>query len=241
MGKSNFMTWEVFQTPEGRKRAWRSLMVSDHGWIRKLYDNSHPISDEMWRSYQPSPDHIRRWAERGVKTIINLRGIRRDPDYVPLEDQAGFYWLEKEACAAHGITLINHRAFSREAPEVSFILDFDQMFQDMAYPAMMHCKSGADRAGISSALYMFLRQEVPLDEVLVQLSFKYGHIRQGKTGVLDYFFDVYQAAADRDGVTPHREHFLNWVQTEYDPKATTKGFKAGVVGSLLTETVLRRE
>lgn len=238
-----FMTEEEFRTPEGRKAAWRSLMWEDHGWVRKLYKNTHWISGEMVRTYQPSPADIRNWAQKGIKTIINLRGLRNVHGGGRVsESQPGFYWLEKEACAEHGIRLIDHRAWSREAPPRDFLLDLNGYFDEMPFPALMHCKSGADRAGIASVLYKFLRDDTSLDEALGQLAFRpYGHVKSGKTGVLDYFFEVYRAAAARDGVEPSKAHFLHWVEHEYDRDAVTNGFRSGKVGNLMTEVILRRE
>ncbi|MEM9234383.1 MAG: protein tyrosine phosphatase [Pseudomonadota bacterium] len=235
------MTEEEFQTPEGRKAAWRSLMLQDHGFLRKVYDNSHWISDEMVRTYQPSPAMIEKWADKGIRTIINLRGVRNEGYDGPSDRQPGFYWLEKEACAKHGIRMIDHRAWSREAPPREFITGLNEIFETIEYPALMHCKSGADRAGIASTLYRFLRQEAPLDEALEQLTYKYGHVKSGKTGVLDHFFEIYRTAALEDGVLPNKAHFLDWVATDYDRDSVTRSFRAGTFGSLLTEIILRRE
>ena len=55
---------------------------------------------------------------------------------------------------------------------------------------LMHCKSGADRAGLMSVLYRFLHEGVPLKEATQELSLKYGHFRQADTGILDYFFEL---------------------------------------------------
>lgn len=236
-----FMTEEEFKTPAGRKRAWKSLMVSDHGWIRKLYDNSHWISDKMVRTYQPSPRMIQKWANNGIRTVFNLRGLRNLTKTEVHPEQAGFYWLEKEACEEHGIRLINHRAWSREAPTAEFVTELNTYFETIDYPALMHCKSGADRAGIASVLYKFLHQEEPLESALEQLTYRYGHVKSGKTGVLDHFFDVYRQAALEDGTLPSKAHFLDWIKNDYDRDAVTNSFKAGTLGSLLTEVVLRRE
>ena len=79
---------------------------------------------------------------------------------------------------------------------------------------LMHCKSGADRAGLMSVLYRFLHEGVPLKEAKKELSLKYGHIRQAHTGILDYFFETLprgqRRAADavlrvgRDRLRPRR-------------------------------------
>ncbi|MEM6649652.1 MAG: hypothetical protein AAF603_05320, partial [Pseudomonadota bacterium] len=140
-----------------------------------------------------------------------------------------------------GLDFYNFRAFSREAPKVRFILEIKELFDKIQYPAMMHCKSGADRAGLASTLYLFLKEERPLEEALDQLSYRYGHVKSGKTGVLDHFFDTYKKAATTDGVTPNRAHFLNWAENDYDQAAVQQSFTPGKLGSLLTEVILRRE
>ena len=185
----DLMTREEFQTADGRKRAWRSLMFGDHGFLRKVYDNTHQITDEMWRTYQPSPDRLREWKDRGIKTVINLRGMRSG------EKQDGLYFLEEAVCDELGLVHIPYRAFSREAPTAEFVLGLKEVFERIAYPALLHCKSGADRAGIASMLYLFLHEGRPFDEAMDQLTFKYGHMKEGKTGILDHFFEAYRAFA----------------------------------------------
>ncbi|ADM08596.1 hypothetical protein PB2503_02597 [Parvularcula bermudensis HTCC2503] len=229
------MTAEEFATPSGRRSAQRALWLDDHGWLRTLYDNTHELPGGMRRTYQPSPGRIARYAQEGVKTLINLRGIKTDGR------QSGVYWLEKEACEAAGIALVDLRAYSREAPKPEFLVDLDACFRSIAYPAVMHCKSGADRAGLAAVLYLFLKEGWPLEEALAQLTYRYGHVKSGKTGVLDHFFAVYREAARRDGVVPNRDHFLNWVETAYVRDEVTAGFTPGALGSLLTEVILRRE
>lgn len=230
-----FLLPEEFGTKAGHRAAWRSLWLEDHGFLRKIHRNEHWISDEMVRSAQPSPQDIRNWAERGLKTIINLRGLRNN------ERQPGYWHLEREACREAGIEMIDLRAYSREAPKPEFILEIDDLFRRIQYPALMHCKSGADRAGLGAFLYKFLKQEAPLDEAREQLSLRFGHIKGGKTGVLDHFIDSYEQVARQDGVTPGRAHFLDWVKTDYDRDAIKASFEPQALGSFLTETLLRRE
>ncbi|MEM0944620.1 MAG: protein tyrosine phosphatase, partial [Pseudomonadota bacterium] len=98
-----------------------------------------------------------------------------------------------------------------------------------------HCKSGADRAGFMAALYLALGEGKPVAEARRALSLRYGHIRQGKTGILDAFFDAYEA--DTGGEIP----LLTWVDTQYDRDAIQREFKATGLGSLLTECLLVRE
>ena len=227
------ITREEFATPAGRRRAWRDLMLRDHGFLRKVYENTHEVAPgRMWRTYQPSPAMLKRWKARGVRTVINLRG----------DKPSGFYFLEEEACRELGLELKTFRVFSREAPSKDILHGARKLFDEIAYPAIMHCKSGADRAGLMSTLFLFFHEGVPLDRALEQLSFKYGHVRQGKTGVIDAAFEEYlDYAAANDVSLSSVDGFFEWVDREYDPARTKETFRGTGWGVFLTEQVLRRE
>ncbi|MEM9739887.1 MAG: protein tyrosine phosphatase [Pseudomonadota bacterium] len=214
-------------TPDGRKRARNELIWGDHGFLRLRFQNLHRISDEMWRSNQPSPEQIEVHArDRNIKTIINLRGV----------STRGYYLLEQEACAANGIDLIDFQVFSRDTPTVESIMGAKALFGAIQYPALMHCKSGADRAGIMSVLYKLLHQSVPFEEATEQLSLKYLHVKQGKTGMLDFVFDTYRRF---NAETP--KSFLDWVREDYDRLAVKANFLKTFESRLNVDRLLRRE
>jgi protein tyrosine/serine phosphatase len=206
---------------------WADMMLVDHGFIRLAYLNLHRISPLMWRSAQPGPDAIRRLGERGIKTIINLRGVR----------DCGSYVLEKRACEAAGIALVDMPVNSRMAPEAQRILRLNEIFETVATPALMHCKSGADRVGLAATLFLHLQEGKPLAEARRQLSWRYGHIRQARTGIIDYFFDEFE----RDHAKTGRS-LLEWVTSaDYDADAVTAHFRSNVLANALVDFVLRRE
>ena len=218
-------------TPEGRARARRELYLGDHGFLRLRFSNLHQISPEMWRANQPSPKQVLAHArERGIRTIINLRG----------PSTRGFYLLEKEACDAAGIDLVDFQMFSREPPTVEKVFAARDLFERIRYPALMHCKSGADRAGIMAVLYKLLREKLPYEVAIEQLSSRYLHIRQGKTGVLDAFFETYaefNAGRSRDDWKP----FLDLVAQDYDRDAVKARFLAKLGKGPKLDEILGRE
>lgn len=218
-------------TREGRARAGRELYLGDHGFLRVWFSNLHQISPEMWRANQPSPKQVIAHAqERGIKTILNLRG----------PTTKGFYLLEKEACEQAGIDLIDFQMFSREPPTVEKVFAARDLFERIRYPALMHCKSGADRAGIMAVLYKLLREKVPYEEAMEQLSGRYLHIRHGKTGVLDAFFEAYaafNAGRRREDWKP----FLDWVAEDYDRAAVKAEFLQKLGKGPKLDEILHRE
>jgi protein tyrosine/serine phosphatase len=214
-------------TPAGRRRARRELVWGDHGFLRARFRNLHRISDEMWRANQPSPEHIDRYAQDlGIRTILNLRGA----------SPKGYYLLEKEACDRNGIALIDFQVFSREAPTRDSVLAARELFQTIAYPALMHCKSGSDRAGVMAVLYQHFRKGRTIDQAMDQLGLKYLHIREGKTGVLDYFFETYLKEGAPKGLS-----FVEWVERDYDRDAVKVRFLKTWKSRLNLDQLLRRE
>jgi protein tyrosine phosphatase (PTP) superfamily phosphohydrolase (DUF442 family) len=204
------------------------LTFVDHGFLRAVYCNRFRIGEKAWRSAQPGPGHLR-WAKaQGIRTVLNLRGRR---------DTCGAYQLERDACAQLGLDLINFPCRSRGMPEKTTMHGAAKLFRELRYPMLMHCKSGADRAGFFSALYLHLEERVPMGIARRQLSFRYGHVRAAKTGMLDLFLERY--ARDTGGNDP--DAFLPWVDEVYDPLTFAADFAGSRFGSFFVDRILARE
>ncbi len=212
--------------PKDRKQAYRDLIWGDHGFLRLRFPNHHDIGGDMSRENQPSPKRIAQLAKTGIQTIINLRA----------ESPKGFYLLEKEACEQHGIKLVDFRVYSRDVHSSEKIRAAKDLFEAIEYPAMMHCKSGADRTGFMGVLYRHFHMGDSIEQAMEQLSFKYLHVKAGKTGMLDFFFNDYLAYAKDNDIS-----FMDWVETIYDPADVKARFMAQWSGNPVTELILRRE
>ncbi|KCZ93847.1 protein-tyrosine-phosphatase [Hyphomonas johnsonii] len=218
-------------TPGGRRRARAELVWGDHGFLRAAFSNLHQISPDMWRANQPSPRQVVAHAKaRGIRTIINLRGA----------STKGYYLLEKEACEAAGIVLEDFQVFSRDTPTREAIFGARDLFERIAYPALMHCKSGADRAGLMAVLYKLLHEKVPFEEARQQLSFKYLHVKHGKTGMLDAFLDAY-ANYNSGRPVDNWKPFLDWVAEDYDRQAVKDAFLGSFGKKVQLDRILGRE
>ncbi|WP_417492484.1 fused DSP-PTPase phosphatase/NAD kinase-like protein [Maricaulis sp.] len=213
--------------PIDRKRAWSDYLWKDHGVLRLRFHNMHEVGGGLWRANQPSPDRLEWLAAEGFKTILNIRGPQPGVCY---------YDFEREACELHGLALHDMPFGSREAPYVDRIQRAVKIFESIEYPALVHCKSGADRAGLVSVLFALTHLNLPYDEAIAHLSLKYLHVKAGKTGVLDYFFETYRAYNEANPID-----FMDWVETVYDRDAVQAGFMSSWWGNLLTERLLRRE
>ena len=211
-----------------RIRAILDMWFVDHGFIRDIYLNLHPVSQTVWRSAQPAPHHLKKIAKMGIKTILNLRGRR---------DSCGSYILEREACEKYGLTLIDFPIRSRAPLEKATLQAALKLFSTLEYPILIHCKSGADRAGFMSVFYLFTQLAIPLDIAMNKhLSLSYGHIKQAKTGIIDYFYQSYLNQNKNHSIS-----FEDWIDKTYDPLLLEKEFKQHWIYGLFVDWILRRE
>jgi protein tyrosine/serine phosphatase len=227
-----FLHNAIHSSPSWLKRStapalcYAEMLLVDYGVMRAVYANRHRIASDVWRSAQPAPHHIRWAAGRGVRTVINLRG----------DQSFGTRWLEEQACKRHGLKLVDLTLRSRAAPDRDELRAARDCLSSVAFPILIHCKSGADRAGLMSVLVQHLRHGVPIDEARKQLSLRFGHIRQADTGVLDYVFDRY---LEDNGKSPIA--FWDWVETVYDADEINQSFHASGWANRIVNGVLRRE
>ncbi|MHA1544909.1 MAG: phosphatase domain-containing protein [Alphaproteobacteria bacterium] len=215
-----------FPTTADYLRASFEMLIIDHGIFRLAYKNFHAIGPQAFRSSQPAPFQVRQAARMGIRTIVNLRGPSPE----------GHYRLEKTACEKYGVKLVNFEVRSRALPPPETFHQIRKLFEKLDHPVLFHCKSGADRAGLMSALYLLIHLKRPLSQATAQLSLRYGHFRAAPTGVLDLFFETYAAHRQKTG-----QGFFEWIDSAYDPDAIKQKFRAGHFSRLLVNTILRRE
>lgn len=195
--------------PQERRKSLQHMRWLDHGIFRTFWHNFDRVSAGVYRSNQPDPKRFQAYAKMGIKTVLNLRGVEKQPHYL----------FEAESCAAFGMTLVTVKMTARRAPKTKVLLELLHAFETIERPFLMHCKSGADRTGLASILYLMVHEGQSVAQARAQLSFRYLHIRRTATGILDHFFDVYEA---RNAQSPIG--ILDWIKTEYDREALTQDF-----------------
>jgi protein tyrosine/serine phosphatase len=198
-------------TPEGRRDAWRHFMIADHAALRVFWTNFYPVAPGVFRANQPSPKRLENWKERGIKAVLNLRG---SSPYSP-------YLFESEACSQLGLPLTDINLSATELPSLDIIRELEHHFRTLEKPFVMHCKSGADRAGFASALYLLLVEGRPVEVAQKQLGLKFAHMKHSAKGVLDFGLEKYRLANEASPLS-----FRDWLETMYDPKAIYDEFHA---------------
>ncbi len=213
-------------TAQGRALAWVDSLFVDHAILRLVHKNfGTVIAGKLYRSNHPTPMTIRRLQRRfGLTTVINLRGATG----------TGSYHLSRDAALTSGLAYHDLAMESRGAPHRDRIMRLLEIYRALPGPALLHCKSGADRAGLAAGLCL-LFEGGSANAALRQLSWRYGHIKQARTGILDAFFLRYQ----REG--EGRKPFLDWLAQDYDEAALRRDFHANGLASFINDWVLVHE
>jgi protein tyrosine phosphatase (PTP) superfamily phosphohydrolase (DUF442 family) len=205
-------SWESGLTSQwARAQAWLDLLVIDHGFLRLFYRNRHRVSAQVWRSAQPTPGDLKRFKKRGLKSVICVRGGRA----------FGAWPLEREACERLQIHLRKVSIRAREAPRKEDLLGLIDQFESVEYPILIHCKSGADRTGFATAVYLMSVEGRSPDEALAQLALRYGHLRFSRAGILREVIESFRQDASA-------LHFRAWVETRYDATEITRRSQSGL-------------
>jgi len=211
---------------QDRLGAWRDSLFVDHAVFRLLWTNwAEVIPGKLYRSNHPTPARLAAATRRvGLRTLINLRGHR----------QCGSDALSRDAAARLGLIHIDMAFESRGAPHRDRILRFHDIWRTLQTPALMHCKSGADRAGLAAGLAI-LFEGGTARAAQSQLGWRYGHFSQSRTGILDAFFRLYQSEGEG------RMGFLDWVRQAYDEDALRSGFQSRRLSNFVNDRLFRRE
>ena len=197
----------------GRFWAHIHFHLMDHAFLRVLWNNFHQVSDEVYRANQPSPSHLRSYKDKGIKAVLNLRGF----------SPQSYALFEEDSCKKLGLELISVPLSSSSAPQPEKLLEIIGIMDKIPKPFVLHCKSGADRAGLVSAMYLITQKKLSVIEAKKQLSFKYLHLDFTKTGILDYILDVFFQRLKIENID-----FLDWVKREYNAEILNSSFKSRI-------------
>ena len=190
--------------------AKRHAFWMDHEILRALYHNQSKVAPGVYRSNQPSPNRIETWAKKGIKTIINLRGASNQ----------GSYLLELQKCNDLGIKLINYPLYATRLASSDELIGLGNLFEKINYPILLHCKSGADRAGLASVMYHLMVLDTPFQIARKHLSIRFLHLKFSRSGILDFMLDTYEKESKMTG-----SNFRSWIETKYDPNKLTKIYR----------------
>ena len=130
--------------------------------------NFHAVKEgAFYRSAQLSKDELQRTIrEHKIRSVLNLRGAH-----------PGQAWYDEELAVSQSLG-VAHYDYSLSAhrfvtgQQISEVLG---ILRDAPKPLLVHCKSGADRTGLVSALYRLAEERENAHQADRELSLVYGH------------------------------------------------------------------
>lgn len=146
--------------------------------------------------------------EHGIRTVVNLRGTC---------DPWPWYWEEARTTHALEINQEDVGMSAGRMPSVNEMHRLVEIIDRAEPPLLLHCRRGADRTGLASAIVRLLLSDDDLATARQQLSPRYAHIPIGRPAYLDRFFDSYAEylAGAAEQHSPPR--FRQWLEHEYRP------------------------
>jgi protein tyrosine/serine phosphatase len=143
-----------------------AIGYAGHCWVT---GNLHVVEPgRAFRSGQPSPEQLANWQARyGIVNVLNLRGANPGADW---------YEAEKTAATALGLTLIDYGISAKRDLMPAQVESILGILDGLTGPTLIHCRSGVDRTGIVSALYLAHVAKAGEFAAELQLSPIYGHV-----------------------------------------------------------------
>lgn len=197
------------ESSSGRRKARLQYHLFDHAFLRVFWTNFDKVADGVYRSNQPTFARFKRYKAMGITTVLNLRGASVESPYQ----------FERETCEKLGLKLVNAKIYARKAAGREELLHLIECFRTIEKPFLMHCKSGADRAGFASVLYLMVIEGKSLQEARKHLSMRYIHFKWTKTGIVDHIFDMYEAYNAQTPIS-----IEDWIATVYDKSDANRSF-----------------
>jgi hypothetical protein len=175
-----------------------------------LGSNLHEVvAGRVYRSAQLSGRDLEKVVEaKGIRTVLNLRGCC---------DPAPWYLEESRVTHRLGIEQMDVCLSAGRLPSPPELRRLLEILDRCRYPILLHCRRGADRTGLVSALIVLLQTQSTPRQAAGQLGPRYGHIAFGRPAYLDLFFDLYTEWLAQTGLAHSPEVLRAWIERDYCP------------------------
>ncbi len=225
-----------------KDKGWKGIstylfVVVLFGGIGYLWWSQQPnfhtvIPTQVYRSAQPTADQLRLYKEKyGIKTVVNLRGTWAGKDWYDAEHQIG----DDIGMDVVDINLINH-----QIPPIAELRKLIDTLDNAPRPILLHCRGGADRTALASAIARFLAGD-SIKEAKKEYSILCGHTGLAHGSHLPNLFDLYTDWLVKEDKAASATSFREWVDqvdtlhyfsARIEPDEPLEGLKAGALWEL---------
>jgi protein tyrosine/serine phosphatase len=124
---------------------------------------------QFYRAARMSPATLAETIDRyGIKSILNLEGSRPEQR-----------WYQDETALSNRLNVVHYdyRLSATRFVTSDQVDDLVAIIRKAPKPLLVHCKNGADRTGLISALYREKILGADKTDAYAQLSLKFGHFK----------------------------------------------------------------
>lgn len=149
-------------------------------------NNFHKIDETLMRGAKPTEAQLKELKSNGVDTIISFC-TNYNPQYPKLRiipDEAN--WAQKLGMNFHWMPERSNRNPSQK--DVKRFFKITDCARARGEKVFIHCRYGADRTGLFSAIYRLKNQNVKLSDVIKELM-KYGHDANNNPNIIPFIID----------------------------------------------------
>lgn len=160
------LVWHILKKMKKLFKLLKLLVTIVLLWIVYflLYGNFHKVDENLYRSAQlfsfNLPHYIQKYK---IHSIINLRG----------GEGKEFYNDEIRISKEHNVTHYNYSISDRKIQSIATMEEIVNLLKQAPKPILIHCKAGADRTSLVSALYLYAIKHDP--NASDAISLLYGH------------------------------------------------------------------
>jgi len=156
-----------------------ALSLAGQNKSNKELPNFHEVNPQLYRGAQPKSGGIKRLAQLGVKTIINLR------------EEKGLAQAEEKEARAAGLRFFNIPFKRTGRPTDEQVERVMALLNDSSnQPVFVHCQLGSDRTGLVIAIYRITHDSWTSERAKAEAN-KYG-MHPWEMGMKSYIHDFYQ-------------------------------------------------
>jgi protein tyrosine phosphatase (PTP) superfamily phosphohydrolase (DUF442 family) len=180
-----------------------------------LTGNFHTVIDQkVYRSAQISSSDLEYYVKKyNIKSIVNLRN-----------DVKNRYSLRNEKLIAqkYHINYYNIQLASQQLPKLTDLKQLVNVLETAPTPILIHCKAGADRTGLASAISILLDDNRDIDDMEDQISWQYNVYSDTTIGyqTIKNYLDWLEVTKKENS----RESFLIWLNSVTTLKAYSGWF-----------------
>lgn len=173
------------------------------------------------RAAQPTSGLRQLIRDYQLASILNLRGGSSRDEW---------YRSEVETTDTLGVDFLDLHLSATRRPTRRELLTLIDTLARCKYPLLIHCKAGADRTGLATAVYLMTQDRESPREAMRSFTISHGHVPWFGAEHLHEPLDEYASWLEARALPHTPERFRAWVRDEYrddDPSTEPPPLKPG--------------